>query len=277
MHMPTNFTGRLRQIVQQRNSHLCVGLDPEIEKLPANFPRTPEGVVQFCREMINATAESAAAFKINFAFFEALGSEGWRALEKVAKLLPDDVIRIADAKRGDIGSSAKQYARAILQELPFDCVTVNPYLGGDAAAPFLENPEKGAYFLCMTSNPSAQEIQHFPDPLHPLFLHVAAMVEEWNVNKNCGLVVGATQEGELKKLRNFVGDLPFLIPGVGAQGGDLKIAASIGTANGTIPSLINVSRAIIFAGNDKNFANAATNVAKKIQVDIQSAIKENLK
>jgi len=277
MLMPTNFTGRLRQIVQQRNSHLCVGLDPEIEKLPANFPRTPEGVVQFCKEIINATSESAAAFKINFAFFEALGSDGWRALEKVAALLPDNVIRIADAKRGDIGNSAKQYARAILQELPFDCVTVNPYLGGDAAAPFLENPEKGAFFLCMTSNPSAREIQHFPDSSRPLFLHVAARVAEWDVNKNCGLVVGATHEEELKKIRQAVDDMPFLIPGVGAQGGDLKISATIGTANGTIPSLINGSRAIIFAGDDKNFANAAANAAKKFQSDMESAIQESTK
>ena len=272
-----NFTDRLQQIIQQRRSHLCVGLDPEIEKLPANFPRTPEGIVHFCREIINATSEPAAAFKINFAFFEALGSDGWRALEKVAGLLPDNVIRIADAKRGDIGNSAKHYARAILQELPFDCVTVNPYLGGDAAAPFLENPAKGAFFLCMTSNPSAREIQHFPDSNQPLFLHVAARVAEWNVNKNCGLVVGATQEDELKKIRKAVGDLPFLIPGVGAQGGDLKISATIGTANGRIPSLINISRAIIFAGDDKNFATAAATAARKFQNDIQSAINESVR
>lgn len=275
--IPMNFSERLQTVVQHRRSHLCVGLDPEIEKLPANFPRTPEGVVQFCREIINATSESTAAFKINFAFFEALGSDGWRALEKVATLLPDNVIRIADAKRGDIGNSAKQYARAILHELPFDCVTVNPYLGGDAAAPFLENPSKGAFFLCMTSNPSAREIQHFPNSGPPLYLHVAERVAEWNVNKNCGLVVGATQEEELRKIRNVVGDLPFLIPGVGAQGGDLKTSATIGTASGTIPSLINVSRAIIFAGDDKNFATAAANAAMKFQRDIESAIKESTK
>jgi orotidine-5'-phosphate decarboxylase len=270
------FTDRLQQITQQRRSHLCVGLDPEIDKLPAGISRTPDGLIQFCREIIDATADYAAAFKINFAFFEALCGAGWQALEKVAATLPDHLIRIADAKRGDIGNSAKQYARAILQELPFDCVTVNPYLGGDAVAPFLENPAKGAFFLCMTSNPSAQEIQHFPNSGRPLYLHVATRVVEWNVNKNCGLVVGATHEEELKKVRNAVSDLPFLIPGVGTQGGDLKISATIGTAKGTIPSLINVSRAIIFAGDDKGFAAAAATAARKFQNDIQSVIDESI-
>jgi len=277
MKAPANFTERLRQSIQQRHSHLCVGIDPEIEKLPARFPRTPDGIIKFCTEVIHATREYAAAFKINFAFFEALGRDGWYALEKVAAALPAEVIRIADAKRGDIGNSARQYARAILNLLPFDCVTVNPYLGGDAAAPFLDNPAKGAFFLCMTSNPAAREIQHFPDPAQPLYVHVASRVGEWNVNRNCGLVVGATQVEELQRVRDACKKLPFLIPGVGAQGGDLKAAAVIGTAHGTISSLINVSRAIIYAGDDQNFSQAAAEAARKFQLDIQSAINESTK
>lgn len=271
-----NFTDGLQHVVQQRQSHLCVGLDPEIDKLPSGISRSPEGLVQFCSEIIDSTAEFAAAFKINFAFFEALGHAGWRALERVAALLPDKVIRIADAKRGDIGNSARQYARAILHELPFDCLTANPYLGSDAAAPFLENSAKGVFFLCMTSNPSAREIQHFPDRTQPLYLHVAARVAKWNTKKNCGLVVGATHAEELKQVRQVCPDLPFLIPGVGAQRGDLKTSATIGTLGGKAPALINVSRAIIFAGNDKNFATAAATAARKFKSDIQMAVHEGV-
>jgi len=273
--MTMNFTDRLRHAVHQRQSHLCVGLDPESDKLPRGLDRSPEGIVQFCRDLVISTAEYAAAFKINFAFFEALGHAGWRALEQVAALLPENVIRIADAKRGDIGNSAKHYARAILHELPFDCLTVNPYLGEDAATPFLENPAKGAFFLCHTSNSSAREIQHFPDRTQPLYLHVAARVAEWNANKNCGLVVGATHAEELKQVRTVCPELPFLIPGVGAQGGDLQTSAVVGTSGGAVPALINVSRAIIFAGDDKNFATAAANAARKFQSDIQLAIHES--
>jgi orotidine-5'-phosphate decarboxylase len=276
MKMFKNFTERLQHIIQQRQSHLCVGIDPELDKLPKGIPRSSEGLLQFCNEIIQATAEFAAAFKINFAFFEALGQAGWRALAQVAALLPESTIRIADAKRGDIGNSAKHYARAILHELPFDCLTVNPYLGEDAAAPFLDNPAKGAFFLCHTSNPSAREIQHFPDRTQPLYLHVAARVGEWNRNKNCGLVVGATHAEELKQVRKVCPDLPFLIPGIGAQDGDLKTSVIVGTAGGKAPTLINVSRAIIFSGDDKNFATAAAKAAQKFQRDIQSAIDESV-
>jgi len=270
-----NFTDRLHLVVRESQSHLCIGLDPELDKLPAGLSRSPDGLVEFCCEIVAATAEFAAAFKINFAFFEALGHAGWRALEEVAESLPENRIRIADAKRGDIGNSAKYYARAIIHELPFDSLTANPYLGRDAAAAFLEDPAKGVYFLCMTSNPSAQEIQHFPNRATPLYLHVAARVAEWNANQNCGLVVGATQADELREVRNTCPELPFLIPGVGAQGGDLAASAVIGTAQGRVPSLINVSRAIIFAGNDQHFASAAAKAAQKYRNDIQVAIDES--
>lgn len=269
-----NFSERLQHLIGQRQSHLCVGLDPDIDRLPAGIAPSPDGLLQFCREIIDSTAASAAAFKVNFAFFEALGHAGWRVLEQVAALLPSAVIRIADAKRGDIGNSARHYARAILHELPFDCLTANPYLGGDAAAPFLENPAKGVFFLCMTSNPAAREIQHFPDRTQPLYLHVAARVAEWNRNMNCGLIVGATHTDELKQVRKVCPELPFLIPGVGAQGGDVKTVAAVGTAGGRAPALLSVSRAIIFAGKGKNFASAAAAAAQKFQTDIQSAVRE---
>ncbi len=256
-----SFNARLRQTVRARGSLLCVGLDPELEKLPAGLPRNTEGLVQFCCEIVSAAAPFAVAFKINFAFFEALGKGGWAALERVAAALPPESIRIADAKRGDIGNTARLYAHAIFHELPFDALTANAYLGEDAALPFLEDTHKGAFFLCRTSNPGSGSIQLFPqlrrEEQKPLYLHVAQQAAAWNKNENAGLVVGATHPDELARVRNECPFLPFLIPGVGAQGGDLQAALKFGAGATGDLCLINVSRAIIYAGSGKNFAEAA--------------------
>lgn len=261
-HAVKPFDARFRQVVRARRSLLCVGLDPELEKLPAPLPRTASGVAQFCREIIAATAPFAAAFKINFAFFEALGKNGWATLEQVAAALPADTLRLADAKRGDIGNSARLYAHAIFRQLPFDALTANPYLGEDAALPFLEDAGKGAFFLCRTSNPGSSGVQLFPQAQAaagnvPLYLHVARQVAGWNRNNNAGLVVGATQVQELERVREACPSLPFLIPGVGAQGGDLEAAVKIGAGASGDLAIINVSRAIIYAGAGKDFAHAA--------------------
>ena len=267
-----SFITHFQQTLRERQSLLCVGLDPDLQKLPAALPRTSAGVITFCQEIIAATSAFAAAFKINFAFFEALGKSGWEALHAVAAALPNNVIRIADAKRGDIGNTARLYADAVFRELPFDAVTVNPYLGEDAAQPFLDDASKGAFFLCRTSNPGSGVIQHFPDRTRPLFLHVAAQVQEWNKNGNAGLVVGATHSRELQQARQACPHLPFLIPGVGAQGGDLETAVRIGaTATGDL-AIINASRSIIFADTGKNFAEAAAREAKKMRYTISSEV-----
>jgi len=267
---PKNFNQRFQQTLRARQSLLCVGLDPDLQKLPAGLPRSAEGVIIFCNEIIAATQEFAAAFKINFAFFEALGKNGWEALHTVATALPEDVIKIADAKRGDIGNTARLYAEAIFRELPFDAVTVNPYLGEDAAQPFLEDASRGAFFLCRTSNPGSSEIQNFPDRTRPLYLHIAAQVREWNQMNNAGLVVGATHPRELQQVRKATPDLPFLIPGVGAQGGDLETAVRIGaTATGDL-AIINASRSIIFADAGQHFAEAAAREAKKMRDEMRN-------
>lgn len=276
-HTSATFNARFRQTLVARNSVLCVGLDPEIENLPAGLPRTAEGLVKFCREIIAATVDFAAAFKVNFAFFEALGRSGWQALADVAAALPASVIKIADAKRGDIANSARLYAKAVLQELPFDAMTVNPYLGEDAALPFLEDAAKGVFFLCRTSNPGGAVIQHFPrrnndDRTLPLYLHVAELVTRWNAHDNAGLVVGATHAQELVKLREQCPNLPFLIPGVGAQGGDLEMAVHAGaTASGDL-AIINASRAIIYADRGANFAEAAARRAQNLNAEMQSIL-----
>jgi orotidine-5'-phosphate decarboxylase len=268
-------------MVSTRRSLLCVGLDPELGKLPAGLARNAEGLVQFCREIIAATAPFAAAFKINFAFFEALGKSGWAALERVAAALPSDTIRVADAKRGDIGNTARLYAHAVFRELPFDALTVNPYLGEDAALPFLEDSSKGAFFLCRTSNPGSASLQLFPQALNPatenhFYLHVARQVAGWNKTNNAGLVVGATHPVELERVRQLCPSLPFLIPGVGAQGGDLEAAVKIGAGASGDLAIVNASRAIIYAEsrNDlaggKDFAEAAAAQAEKLCRQMQA-------
>jgi len=271
------FTARFRNVLTARQSLLCVGLDPEMEKLPSGLPRTAHGLVRFCQEIIAATATFAAAFKINFAFFEALGNLGWSALAEVAAALPAATIRIADAKRGDIANSARLYAQAVFQELPFDAVTVNPYLGEDAALPFLENPAKGAFFLCRTSNPGSGVIQHFPNTIAggshtPLYLHVAEQVTRWNAKDNAGLVVGATHPAELLKIREKCPHLPLLIPGVGAQGGDLASAVRVGATPAGNLAVINASRSIIYADFSKNFAEAAARQAESLRNQMRACL-----
>ncbi len=265
----TNFIELFQRTLRERQSLLCVGLDPDLQKLPAGLPQSAEGIITFCKEIIAATYDFAAAFKINFAFFEALGKTGWAALEAVAAALPNDVIKIADAKRGDIGNTAQRYAEAMFHQLPFDAMTANPYLGEDAARPFLEDATKGAFFLCRTSNPGSSDIQNFPDRTRPLYLHIAAQVREWNKNGNAGLVVGATHPRELQQVRKASPDLPFLIPGVGAQGGDLETAVRIGaTASGDL-AIINASRTILYADSGNKFAEAAARAAEEMRSEIR--------
>jgi len=268
-----NFIARFQQTLRARQSLLCVGLDPDLQKLPANLPQTAEGIIIFCKEIIAATHDFTAAFKVNFAFFEALGKSGWAALEAVAAALPDDVIKIADAKRGDIGHTAQMYAEAIFRQLPFDAMTANPYLGGDAAQPFLDDARKGAFFLCRTSNPGSSDIQKFPDRTRPLYLHIASQVREWNIKENAGLVVGATHPRELQQVRKTTPDLPFLIPGVGAQGGDLEKAVRYGaTVTGDL-AIINASRTILYADAGKIFSAAAARAAEKMRNDMRALLR----
>lgn len=240
-------------------SVLCVGIDPDIATLPAGFPRTLAGLEAFARLLVEAAAPYAAAMKPNLAFFEAHGSAGMAALERIRGSIPPDIAVIADAKRGDIGSTAARQAVALFDALGADAVTVSPYLGSEAIEPLLERPDRFAYVLCRTSNPGAGELQGLVvagdardgTPSEPLYARVARRAARWGPGGTVGLVVGATAPAELAEVRQIAPDLPFLVPGVGAQGGDVEAVRrsgpTIAGAGGGRPGgglLVNVSRGI---------------------------------
>jgi len=267
-----NFAERVNDLVEKKNSLLCVGLDTVVEKMPPSIQASADPLFNFNKKIIDATAEYAAAFKVNLAFYEAYGTQGWQALHKTFAYLPDDVIKIADAKRGDIGNTAKKYAEAVFGQLDADAVTINPYMGFDSAEPFLQDETKGAFFLCLTSNPGSMDFQHFSNGREKLYERVAARVKEWNSRGNCGLVVGATHPEELAGIRKIAGDMPLLIPGIGAQGGDLE--SSVKNAAGGA-ALFNSSRGIIYASNSDDFALAAADKAQRTRQQLNKAGKLN--
>jgi len=238
-----SFFDRLGERIRATDSVVCVGLDPHPDRLPGAVADAALPRWAFNRRIIDATHEHAACYKPNAAFYE--DADGWRALaETVAYAHGKDVPVLLDAKRGDVGSTARQYA-ALLDDA--DAITVNPYMGRDSLEPFLERADKGVFVLCRTSNPGGADLQDVAlESGEPLYRRVAALADLWNANGNVGLVVGATAPAELEDLRESVPDLPFLVPGVGAQGGDAAAAVEYGLADGV--GLVNSSRGIIFAG-----------------------------
>ncbi|MDE2840832.1 MAG: orotidine-5'-phosphate decarboxylase [Chloroflexota bacterium] len=266
-----SFNARLRQTCAKKNSALCIGLDVDLARLPTGIPATREGVVHFCREIIEATHQFAAAYKPNVAFFESMGMWGLEALEEVRGQIPADVVTIADAKRGDIDSTNVHYAVAVFDVLGFDAVTAHPYLGAESLEPFLSRPDRGVFVLCRTSNPGARDFQDLRNETgERLYITVAKAVQSWNVNDNCGLVTGATYPEELAEVRQVAPYLPLLIPGIGAQGGDLP--ATVQAAGTAAPMLINASRSILYASNENDFAEAAATAATKLHTDINQAL-----
>ncbi len=253
------FSALLQQRVSQARSLLCVGLDPQLERLPESLPRTPEGLVAFLKQILATTSPFAAAVKPNFAFFEALGPVGTEVLQEVLAAVPEGLPIIADAKRGDIGTSSAMYARAIFEGWGCHAVTVAPYMGADSVQPFLEYRDRGVFVLCLTSNPGAQDFQ-LPD----LHLAVARKVREWNEHQNAGLVVGATRPEAIGAIRTITGPMPYLIPGVGAQGGSLEATLREATDGTSIPCLINASRSILYASSGEDFAEAAGQEAQRL-------------
>lgn len=265
-----SFLTRLRAAIKTHNSLVCIGLDPDLSRLPASLPRTVDGIVAFNQAIIAATADLVCAYKPNLAFYESLGTQGLEALERTIRAIPKDVIVIGDAKRGDIGNTAKHYATALFDHLGFDAVTVNPYLGQDSLQPFLEYEDKGIFILCRTSNPGAAAIQNLlvNDGPHsrPLWIHVAELINTWNARANCGLVVGATATDELRRVRHAAPKLPILVPGIGAQGGDL--AAAVASHRPTAPTVISTSRAVLYASERADFADAARASAGELRAAI---------
>lgn len=259
-----NFTEKVINLCRQKNSLLCVGLDTDLSKIPQFLLNSADPIFEFNKAIIDATQDYVAAYKPNLAFYEANGVAGIRALEKTIKYIPEGILTIADAKRGDIGNTSRLYAKAYFEHFGFDALTVNPYLGHDSVKPFLESEEKGVFILALTSNPGSQDFQYFSDDRQVLYQRVVKTVVSWNEKGNCGLVVGATHPTELKQVRKIAPDLPFLIPGIGAQGGDLALSLKYGTDQNGDLALFNSSRGIIYKSNQPDYARAAKNEAQNL-------------
>ena len=261
------FFAEIDEAARKNNSLLCVGLDPDPDLLPQGI-----NPLDFNKAVIDATSNLVCAYKPNLAFYEAGGLAGWELLEKTLDYIPKGIPVIADAKRGDIGNTAKAYASAIFTGLGAGAATVNPYLGFDSIEPFLDYKDKGVFILCRTSNPGASDFQSlrltYDGREQALYQAVAKKSNEWNKNGNIGLVVGATFPEELKVLRQAYPDMPFLIPGVGAQGGDLKTAVACGINKDGFGIIINSSRQVLYASRGRDFARAASSSALKLRDDI---------
>ena len=266
------FIEKLAVAWSTNDSLLCVGLDPNLAKLPVQLRDQPDAILQFCKAVIDATASAACAFKPQIAYFAALRAED--QLEDICAYLRErypHLPLVLDAKRGDIGATAEQYAREAFERYGADAVTVNPYMGYDSIAPYLERPDRGAIVLCRTSNPGGSDLQFMQVDGKPLYQHVAQLVaEKWNTNGQCGLVVGATFPQELAQVRALVGEMPLLVPGIGAQGGDVQATVRAGMSAAGAGMMINSSRAILYAtpGPDENFAQAAQRMAEATRTGI---------
>lgn len=259
-----DFMQALRERWSAADSLVCVGLDPEPARFPARFTNDPDAVFAFCRDIVDATAQYVCCFKPQIAHFAALGAEDalQRLIAHIHAAHPGVPV-ILDSKRGDIGSTARHYAAEAFDRYAADAVTANPYLGRDSMQPFLDRADKGVVILCRTSNPGAGDLQDLivdaDDGVgRPLYQHAAEKIaREWNGNGNCALVVGATWPGQLREVRAIVGNLPFLVPGIGAQGGDVEaVVTNAKTADGT-GLIVSSSRAILYASEADDFAEAA--------------------
>lgn len=267
INLPMGFTAKLKNAIRKNNSLVCVGLDPDPERIPAGL-----SIAEFNKAIIEATADLVGAYKLNLAFYEVLGTEGLETLMQTIAYIPEDIVVIGDAKRGDIANTARAYARTLFTNFNFDATTVNPYLGFDSIEPFINYGDKGVFLLCRTSNPGAADFQDLPCQVEggtrPLFEIVAVRASEWNQRGNIGLVVGATYLEELRRIRQSYPDMPLLIPGIGAQGGDLPRVVNYGVDRPAERTIINSSRQIIYASPGKDFARAARRVASSLREEI---------
>ena len=291
--------------IHTKGSYLCVGLDTDPDKLPPHLKGKPGGVVQFNKAIIDATKDACVSYKINTAFYESQGIKGWQAMEETLHYIPSTHFSIADAKRGDIGNTAAHYAKTFFETLPFDAVTVNPYMGEDSVRPFLEHEDKVTILLGLTSNAGAQdfELQHVAtphkkqaiksevskhhlkvyheeleeeelsagDPVHYLYEVVLEKAARWGTTRNLMFVTGATQARQMNAIRHIVPDHFLLVPGVGTQGGSLKEVSEL-AMNKDCGLLVNVSRAVIFAGNGEDFAEQAAIAAADYHLQMKQLL-----
>jgi orotidine-5'-phosphate decarboxylase len=255
--------------IKEKKSYLCVGLDTSIEKIPRHLQSHPDAVFEFNKQIIDATKDLCVGYKINTAFYEATGVKGWEAMEKTVNYIPSTHFKIADAKRGDIGNTSSQYAKAFFEVLNFDAITVAPYMGSDSIQPFLEYENKWTIVLGLTSNEGSGDFQQQKLGENYLYETVIKKVSEWGTKENLMFVVGATKAADILSIRKIIPDNFLLIPGVGFQGGSLAEVSKNGI-NNDCGLLVNASRAIIYAGKEENFADEARIIAYKYQTEMKS-------
>jgi len=274
-NLTMNHSQLFDNIVRKR-SFLCVGLDSEIEKIPSFLKKLNDPVFEFNKRIIDVTQAYAVAYKPNVAFYESLGSDGWLSMEATVRYLRKkypEIFIIADAKRGDIGNTSKMYAKAFLENMPFDAVTVAPYMGEDSVTPFLTYPDKWVVLLALTSNKGADDFQYHNEDGIKLFERVLTVSQKWGSVNNLMYVVGATRAEMLKDIRKIVPDHFLLVPGVGAQGGSLAEVAKYGMTN-KCGLLVNSSRGIIFADSTEDFARVAGEKAREMQTEMERYLSE---
>lgn len=265
---------QLVEQIRKKKSYLCIGLDTDITKIPKHLLSAEDPVFEFNKQIIEATRDLCVSYKINTAFYEALGLKGWEAMEKTVRFIGDDHFKIADAKRGDIGNTSTQYAKAFFESMPFDSITVAPYMGEDSVKPFLEYEGKWAIVLGLTSNKGARDFElkkmageRYTDEEY-LYEKVLTTVSQWGTPENLMFVVGATQAEEFVNIRKLTPDHFYLVPGVGTQGGSLKDISEKAMIPGDIGLLVNVSRAVIYASEKEDFASEARAIAAQYQFEM---------
>jgi orotidine-5'-phosphate decarboxylase len=267
-------TQHLLHQIKKKNSFLCIGLDVDLDKIPKHLLKEEDPIFTFNKSIIDATHHLCVAYKPNMAFYEAYGLKGWKALEKTINYLNEqhpEIFTIADAKRGDIGNTSSRYAKAFLEDLGFDSITVAPYMGRDSVEPFLEIKDKHTILLALTSNQGAYDFQTLKANHQELYKEVIKVSKTWKNSENLMYVVGATKAEYLAEIRQIVPDSFLLVPGIGAQGGSLQEVCKYGM-NANVGLLVNSSRGIIYASNSADFAQAAVTKAKALQLEMKTIL-----
>lgn len=263
----------LTQAILARSSFLSVGLDSDVSRLPASCPADASGMLEFNKRIIDATSPYCVAYKLNTAFYEALGADGWNTMAETIRYIPSDKFVIADAKRGDIGNTSHQYAKAFFEKMNCDAVTVAPYMGHDSVAPFLQHKGKWAIVLALTSNEGSRDFQLQPFGQGYWYEEVLRKAAEWGTPDNTMFVIGGTHPQRLEDVRKIVPDHFLLVPGIGVQGGNLESICNSGL-NAAIGLLLNASRSIIFASPGNDFAEAAGHAARNLQLQMKEILEK---
>lgn len=265
-----NFIQKLQHIQRKNNSLLCIGLDTDPANVPESLYKWGDPQFEFNRRIIDATKDLVCAYKLNISFYESVGEHGWYTVHQTLARIPEEIVTIGDGKRGDIASSAERQAHLLCEDWEFAASTVNPYMGKDSVEPFLRRKDQCAFVLAVTSNKGSNDFQHLKVKGKPLYEHVVAAAKRWNTKKNVGLVVGATRPVELKRVRSLAPSMPILIPGIGAQKGDLEATVRYGCDKRGELALINVGRSIIYASKGDDFAERAREAALKYRDQINA-------